>query len=120
MRRNTATSVDQHATHASGWQTIARVLPYLWPDGQSWVKRRVVGALILLVISKLISVTTPYFYKLAVDGLSAEATKDPVWMMTVGAVGLTVAYGIARLGAVAFGEARDAVYARVGQRAIRQ
>jgi len=38
----------------------------------------------------------------------------------LGAVGLTVAYGLARLGAVAFGEARDAVFARVGQRAIRQ
>jgi ATP-binding cassette subfamily B protein len=80
----------------------------------------VVGALLLLVVAKLISVTTPYLYKLAVDMLSGEAAQDPVWMMTLGAVGLTVAYGLARLGAVAFGEARDAVFARVGQRAIRQ
>ena len=120
MRRQTATSADQHPASASGWQTIARVLPYLWPEGQSWVKRRVVAALLLLVMAKLISVTTPYLYKLAVDTLSADAVKDPVWMMTLGAVGLTVAYGMARLGAVAFGEARDAVFARVGQRAIRQ
>ena len=120
MRRHTATSADQTPAPASGWQTIARVLPYLWPEGQGWVKRRVVGALLLLVIAKLISVTTPYLYKLAVDMLSGEAAQDPVWMMTLGAVGLTVAYGLARLGAVAFGEARDAVFARVGQRAIRQ
>jgi ATP-binding cassette subfamily B protein len=120
MRRHTATSADQTPTPASGWQTIARVLPYLWPEGQGWVKRRVVGALLLLVMAKLISVTTPYLYKLAVDMLSGEAAQDPVWMMTLGAVGLTVAYGLARLGAVAFGEARDAVFARVGQRAIRQ
>jgi ATP-binding cassette subfamily B protein len=120
MRRHTATSADQNPAPASGWQTIARVLPYLWPEGQGWVKRRVVGALLLLVMAKLISVTTPYLYKLAVDMLSGEAAQDPVWMMTLGAVGLTVAYGLARLGAVAFGEARDAVFARVGQRAIRQ
>ena len=120
MRRHTATSADQHPAPASGWQTIARVLPYLWPQGQAWVKRRVVGALMLLVMAKLVSVTTPYLYKLAVDALSGVAAGDPVWIMTLGAVGLTVAYGMARLGAVAFGEARDAVFARVGQRAIRQ
>ena len=120
MRRQTATSADQHGQPASGWVTIARVLPYLWPEGQDWVKRRVVWALLLLVAAKLVAVTTPYLYKLAVDGLSAEAAQDPVWMMSLGAVGLVVAYGVARLGAVAFGEARDAVFARVGQRAIRQ
>ena len=120
MRRHTATSADQHPAPASGWQTIARVLPYLWPQGQAWVKRRVVGALMLLVMAKLVSVTTPYLYKLAVDALSGVAAGDPVWIMTLGAVGLTVAYGMARLGAVAFGEARDAFFARVGQRAIRQ
>lgn len=120
MRRSTATSADQHPQSASGWQTIRRVLPYLWPEGQGWVKRRVVGALLLLMMAKLISVTTPYLYKLAVDQLDVTTTKDPVWMLTYGAVGLTIAYGFARIGAVAFGELRDAVFARVGQRAIRQ
>ena len=28
MRRSTATSADQHPASASGWATIARVLPY--------------------------------------------------------------------------------------------
>ncbi len=40
--------------------------------------------------------------------------------MLVGAVGLTVAYGMARFGAVLFGELRDAVFVRVGQRALRR
>lgn len=120
MRRHTATSSDQHAPAGSGWATIARVLPYLWPEGQLWVKRRVVAALLLLLAAKLVAVTTPYFYKLAVDGLGAETAKDPVWMLGIGAVGLVVAYALARVGSVAFGEARDAVFSRVGQRAIRQ
>ena len=120
MRRPTATSDTHGQPRRSGWQTIARVLPYLWPDGQTWVKRRVVIALAMLVVAKMISIITPFFYKLAVDSLASETAKDPAWMLAFGAVGLTIAYGLARLGAVAFGELRDAVFVRVGQRALRQ
>jgi ATP-binding cassette subfamily B protein len=119
MRRSTATSADQNPEDASGWQTISRILPYLWPDGQGWVKRRVVIALMMLVAAKAVSIVTPWLYKLAVDSLGG-ANPDGVTMLTLGAVGLTVAYGLARLGAVAFGELRDAVFVRVGQRALRQ
>jgi hypothetical protein len=38
----------------------------------------------------------------------------------LGAVGLTVAYGVARLMSVGFQQLRDAVFARVAQRALRQ
>ncbi|MCA3459002.1 MAG: ABC transporter ATP-binding protein/permease [Rhodobacter sp.] len=93
-------------------------MPYLWPDGQAWVKRRVVLAMLALVAGKLISVTTPYLYKVAVDALAKEQ-HDDAWLLAYGAVGLTVAYGVARLGAVAFNELRDAIFVRVGQRALR-
>jgi len=108
-----------HKPEASGWQTLRRVAPYLWPDGQAWVKRRVVLALVFLIAAKLVSVTTPWIYKLAVDRLAGEAT-DTGMLMGLGAVGLVVAYGMARLGAVLFGELRDGVFVRVGQRAIRR
>jgi len=114
----TATSADAADRPTSGMQTIRRVLPYLWPDGQAWVKRRVVLALMALVAGKLISVTTPYLYKVAVDALAKEQ-RDDAWLLVYGAVGLTVAYGVARLGAVAFNELRDAIFVRVGQRALR-
>ncbi|MCE6961696.1 ABC transporter ATP-binding protein/permease [Cereibacter sphaeroides] len=103
----------------SGWATLKRMAPYLWPKGQTWVKRRVVLALMALVVAKIISVATPFFYKAAVDALAGGAP-PPAMMMGLGAVGLTVAYGLARLGAVAFGELRDAIFVRVGQRALRQ
>ena len=117
MRRltHTATSADLAGKPASGFQTLGRVLPYLWPPGMGWVKRRVVLAMLFLLAAKLVSITTPYVYKLAVDSLGGTA--DPLML---GAVGLTVAYGLARLGSVAFGELRDAVFVRVGQRALRQ
>ena len=73
----------------------------------------------LLLAAKLVSVFTPYFYKLAVDALTG-ASPDPATFLLLGAVGLTVAYGLARMGTVFFGEMRDWVFVRVGQRALRK
>jgi ATP-binding cassette, subfamily B, heavy metal transporter len=121
MRRTTltATSADNRPQSASGLTTLRRVAPYLWPDGQPWVKRRVVLALAFLLLAKLVSVATPWLYKYAVDTLGGVAP-DTGLILGLGAVGLVVAYGLARLGAVVFGELRDAVFVRVGQRAIRR
>jgi ATP-binding cassette, subfamily B, heavy metal transporter len=121
MRRTTltATSADQGTQPATAFTTLRRVAPYLWPDGQTWVKRRVILALAFLLMAKLVSVMTPWIYKLAVDGLAGEAP-DTGMVLGLGAVGLVVAYGLARLGAVVFAELRDAVFVRVGQRAIRR
>lgn len=121
MRRttSTATSADANRDGAPAMQTIRRVLPYLWPKDEFWVRRRVVIALILLIFAKVISVTTPFFYKAAVDALAGQS-RDETTLLMLGAVGLTIAYGLARLGAVAFGELRDAIFVRVGQRALRK
>jgi ATP-binding cassette subfamily B protein len=116
MRRSNLTTTE---VPADGWSTIRRVAPYLWPEGQSWVKRRVVFALITLFVAKLVAVGTPYFYKAAVDALAGEG-QDPAWMLGAGAVGLTVAYGMARLMNVGFQQLRDVIFARVAQRALRQ
>jgi ATP-binding cassette, subfamily B, heavy metal transporter len=104
---------------ASSLQTIRRVIPYLWPKGETWVKRRVVLSLIMLVAAKLVSVSTPFLYKEAVDALAGD---KPTGAALIGltAVGLTVAYGLARLGNTAFQELRDAIFVRVGQRALRK
>ncbi len=102
---------------ASGWRTIQRVVPYLWPASAAWARRRVVLALIALVVAKLVAVGTPFFYKGAVDALAGEGA---AWMLAIGAVGLTVAYGIARLMEIGFQELRNILFTRVGQRALRQ
>jgi ATP-binding cassette, subfamily B, heavy metal transporter len=96
---------------------IARVTPYLWPKDQAWIRRRVVLALIALVLAKVVAVGTPFFYKGAVDALAGEGT---AWLLAIGAVGLTLAYGIARLMEIGFQELRNILFTRVGQRALRQ
>ncbi len=103
---------------ASGWRTIRRVIPYLWSDDVPWVKTRVVLALLALLVSKLIAVGTPFFYKAAVDSLAGDL--EPGTMMAIGAVGLTIAYGLSRLFIVGFQQLRDVIFAAVGQRALRQ
>ncbi|MBL3578819.1 metal ABC transporter permease [Rhodovulum sulfidophilum] len=102
-----------------GMRTIRKVAPYLWPPGQGWVKRRVVLALAALLLAKVVSVGTPFLYKAAVDSLTGE-TRDDTLLLAVGAVGLTVAYGMARLMNTGFQQLRDAIFTRVGQRALRR
>ena len=103
---------------SGGWTTIRRVAPYLWPEGQGWVKRRVVLAMIMLLLSKIVAVGTPFLYKAAVDSLAAE-DGSAAWLLAIGAIGLTVAYGGARLLNIGFQQLRDVIFARVGQRALR-
>jgi len=115
----TATTAELVKAPANGWQTMKRIGPYLWPEGEPWVKRRVMAALLLLLLSKVISVTTPYLYKQAVDALTGNSVGAATFLL-LGSVGLTVAYGLARMGTVFFGEMRDWVFVRVGQRALRK
>ena len=114
--RPTSTEQPTPESSQSGLRTIKRVIPYLWPKHLSWVKRRVVISMIILLLAKVVTVVTPVFYKGAVDALAGEG----VPMLALGAVGLTVAYGIARLMSNGFQQLRDAVFAAVGQRALRQ
>jgi len=113
------TETDPTAKPATGWSTMRRVAPYMWPAGNTAFRTRVVLALILLVLAKLVAVITPFFYKEAVDALAGEG-KEAAWMLGAGAIGMTVAYGMARLMNVGFQQLRDAVFAPVGQRAVRR
>ncbi|PIB24363.1 metal ABC transporter permease [Amylibacter kogurei] len=119
MRRSTHT--EQSVDRKQAVNVVQKVLPYLWPEQHSWVKVRVVLAMISLVLAKVVSVATPFFYKGAVDALAPEnGEPNTVFMLTAGAVGLTVAYGVLRLMSVGFNQLRDVIFARVGQRALRQ
>ncbi|WP_116597550.1 ABCB family ABC transporter ATP-binding protein/permease [Primorskyibacter marinus] len=103
------------AERRSSLRTIRKVVPYLWPKDPAWVRHRVVWAMATLILGKLVAVGTPMIYKGAVDALSGEGASP----LMLGAVGLTIAYGMARLMSVGFQQLRDAIFARVGQRALR-
>ncbi|MBU2866353.1 ABCB family ABC transporter ATP-binding protein/permease [Pacificibacter marinus] len=104
----------------NGWSVVKQVAPYLWPKNNSPARVRVILALLVMISAKVISVTAPYLYKLAVDVLSGDIADKPEMMLVFGAVGLTVAYGLARLMTNGFQQLRDAIFAPVGQAALRQ
>lgn len=111
----------QSAARRSGMRTIRRVLPYLWPNDKPDIKTRVILALAALILARVIAVLTPFFYKGAVDAMTpgTEDSNATVFLIA-GAVGLTIAYGVARLMTVGFNQLRDVLFARVGQRALRR
>ncbi|MDF0602501.1 ABC transporter ATP-binding protein/permease [Psychromarinibacter sp. C21-152] len=113
------TDWNSEAARRSGWRVVRKVAPYLWPRDKAWVKKRVVWALVTLFVAKLVAVGTPFFYKAAVDALAGEGD-SAAFMLAIGAVGLTIGYGMARLMNVGFQQLRDVIFARVGQRALRQ
>ncbi len=101
---------------SGGFATMLSLLPYLWPAGEWNLRARVVVAMVFLVLSKVAIVMVPIFYKDAVDALvSAEEG-----LLLVIPVGVILTYGLARIASLGFSEARDAIFARVGQRAIRR
>ena len=97
---------------------VRRVVPYLWPAGQAWVKWRVVIAVASLILAKLVAVATPMILGAAVDSLSGKDAGYSVFVL--GAGGLTIAYGVSRVLDSGFQQLRDVVFARVGQRALRR
>jgi ATP-binding cassette subfamily B protein len=99
----------------SGLRTIVRVAPYLWPKGQSEIKYRVVFSMLALIFSKLIAVYTPLIYRDAVNALSNQGVDN----LFLGAVGLTIAYGVSRIFMNGFQQLRDILFAKVAQRALR-
>jgi ABC-type transport system involved in Fe-S cluster assembly fused permease/ATPase subunit len=96
-------------------RTLRTLVPYLWPSGEGELKLRVIAAVILLLAAKLANVYVPILYKEAVDALTQHA--DAALVLPVG---LILAYGLVRVLSQVFGELRDAVFAKVAQRAIRQ
>ncbi|RRH76892.1 ABCB family ABC transporter ATP-binding protein/permease [Falsigemmobacter faecalis] len=106
---------------ASARDTLRRVIPFVWPKDQAWVRRRVSAALVVLLLAKFISVSVPWFFKGAVDGLAGELPADHgLSALGLGAIGLTLAYGAARLLTAGFTELRDVIFVKVGQRALRE
>jgi len=104
---------------SSGVRVLRAVAPYLWPKGLPSYRVSVVLAMLALILSKVVSVITPFFYKGAVDAMAGDGGSSQAWLLAYGAVGLTLAYGMARLMSVGFQQLRDAIFARVGQRALR-
>jgi ATP-binding cassette, subfamily B, heavy metal transporter len=101
-----------------GLRALKGLGPYLWPRDSLELRVRVVLALLLLVAGKLVNITIPFIYKHAIDALSNPAAVQAAAIAVP--IGAIFAYGAARVMSQGFNELRNAVFAKVGQRAVRQ
>jgi len=93
----------------------------MWPSERPDLKMRVLWATLFLVVAKLVLVIVPYFFKYATDALNGKADTPeffPTWLLAP--VMLVLAYNVARVTQWGFNQLRDALFARVGQYAVRQ
>ena len=92
------------------WGALRRFLPYLWPADEPALRRRVVGAMLLVLLAKATTLVMPFAYKGAIDRMA------PGLQPAVGlAIALVLAYAGARFAGVLFDNLRNAVFERVGQ-----
>jgi ATP-binding cassette subfamily B protein len=109
------------ADSGSTLKTLVNLWPYMWPSDRADLKARVIWATVLLVAAKLTLIAVPYFFKWATDALAGDASAPPLLpAVLAGPVMLVVAYNVIRIIQVAFNQLRDALFARVGQHAVRQ
>ena len=118
------------ADEVSTFRTLGQLWPYIWPSDRPDLKARVALAVLALVVAKIVTVLSPYFFKWATDALTLQQGDTsaaggtlgldvlPAWL--VAPVMLVIAYNVARVLFVGFNQLRDALFARVGQHAVRQ
>jgi ABC-type transport system involved in Fe-S cluster assembly fused permease/ATPase subunit len=96
-------------------QVIQFLMPYLWPKGDFKIKTRVVLSILTVLLSKVVAVWVPFFYKKAVDFFDQSPTQAlvvPVFFL--------VAYGLSRGLSTSLLEIKESLFARVEQQAIRK
>jgi len=102
-------------------QTIRNLWPYMWPSDRPDLKMRVALATLFLVLSKIILLTVPYFFKWSTDALSGKLDAVGTMMsLGLGVLALVAAYNLARIIQAGFNQLRDTLFASVGQYAVRQ
>lgn len=124
MTNNSAQAGGQAAQQAadkSSLATIKNLWPYMWPSDRPDLKIRVLWAAVFLVAAKLVTAVVPFFFKFAtdaLDGLDQDIAWLPVALTTP--IMLVIGFVVARLVMTGLNQLRDALFARVGQHAVRQ
>ena len=103
------------------FKTLRNLWPYMWPSDRPDLRMRVVWATFYLVISKIVLILVPYFFKWVTNALTGQLNApDYIPLFLVGAVMLVLAYNGAKIAQAGLNQLRDALFASVGQYAVRQ
>ena len=95
-------------------RTLKELLRFVIPKGNKEMPFRICLAFVFLFLATIVTVYTPFLYGKAVDLVSEgkQVNLNLLWFV-IGS------YAIARLGQVFFDEAKEFVFARVAQKAVR-
>ncbi|KAJ7300740.1 P-loop containing nucleoside triphosphate hydrolase protein [Mycena albidolilacea] len=100
------------------WRIVKTLGKHVWPKNDWKTRGTVVFGFGLLITSKLLNVQVPIIFKNIIDSLNLDiASASTVWTV---AGTLVVGYGAARIGSAVLGELLNAVFANIGQSAIRK
>ncbi len=100
-------------TTRGSFRTVLSLFPYLWPQGETGLRVKLVLACIAMVLAKIGTVYVPVVYGHMVDRLTHAAGPLALPAALIGG------YVAVRIAAAAFGELRDALFAGVQMRASR-
>jgi ABC-type transport system involved in Fe-S cluster assembly fused permease/ATPase subunit len=109
------TETTETPTPENGYALLRRFLPYLWPADRPALRLRVVVSLLLVVLSKAVTLALPFAYKGAIDRMAPGMEQGVAVAMA-----LICAYVAARFGGTLFDNLRNAIFERVGQDAARR
>ena len=94
--------------------------PYLWPKERPDLRFQVALAIIFMVLGKLLTVALPFTYKWTINAFGHHP--KPVTyidLLIMSPLIMVLAYGLARFLSNSLNQLRDALFAGVGQHAVR-
>jgi len=104
---------SENAPRAQLWPTLLRLVPWL-----RIYRGRIIIAALCLILAKVANVLVPVLLKGIVDHLTSADGPSLELALTVPVL-LVAGYGALRISGTVFNELRNALFARVGQRAAR-
>jgi ABC-type transport system involved in Fe-S cluster assembly fused permease/ATPase subunit len=105
--------------------TLANLWRYIWPSDRLDLKLRVVVAMLLLVLAKLVTIAVPFTFKWATDALAGQGSAPFVssswltWVLAAPIV-MTIGYGGMRILMALLTQVRDGLFAKVAMHAVRR
>ncbi len=101
------------------------IRPYFWPVDRRDLRVKIVLGMVVLLLSKIVTVAVPYFFKWVTDSLTTpDALAKTEWGALFPAIVMTpmallAGYGLTRLGQVLLSQIRDVYFAEAGVHALR-
>src|SRR5471032_1321975 len=113
------------ANRGALFATVIHLWPYIWPSDRRDLKRRVIGAMVLLLAAKLATIAVPFTFKWATDALAGHgsapvAASEWLFWALAAPVAMTIAYGGMRILMAVLTQLRDGLFAKVAMHAVRR